>query len=50
MDEVFGRDNFVSLISFEKTTSFETKTLPSISDYLIWYGKDKIKLKHLVIN
>src|SRR5215207_6582731 len=46
LDEVFGRGNFVSLISFEKTTSFETKTLPSISDYLIWYGKDKTKLKY----
>ena len=46
LDEVFGIDNFVSLISFEKTTSFETKTLPSISDYLIWYGKGKTNLKY----
>ena len=46
MDEVFGVENFVSLISFEKTTSFETKTLSSVSDYLLWYAKEKTKLKY----
>jgi len=46
MDEVFGVENFVSLISFEKTTSFETKTIASISDYLLWYAKEKSKLKY----
>jgi adenine-specific DNA-methyltransferase len=46
MDEVFGSENFVSLIGFEKTTSFETKTLASVSDYLIWYAKDKTEIKY----
>ena len=45
LDEVFGEDNFVSLISFAKTSGFATKFLPNIADYLLWYGKDVPKLK-----
>jgi len=32
MDEVFGSENFVATITFEKTTSFETSTLPNVYD------------------
>ncbi|MBM3911163.1 MAG: site-specific DNA-methyltransferase, partial [Thaumarchaeota archaeon] len=46
MEEIFGKDNFVSIITFEKTTSFDTKTLASISDYLIWFAKNKPKMKY----
>ena len=46
LDEVFGSENFVNLVSFEKTTSFETKTLASVSDYLIWYAKEKAEVKY----
>jgi adenine-specific DNA-methyltransferase len=46
MDEVFGSENFCGLISFEKTTSFETKTLASVSDYLISYAKEKAETKY----
>ena len=46
LEDVFGAENFVGLISFEKTTSFETKTLASVSDYLIWYVKDKAIIKY----
>jgi adenine-specific DNA-methyltransferase len=46
MDEVFGSENFVGLISFEKTTAFETATLSSISDYLLWYAKAKESIKY----
>jgi adenine-specific DNA-methyltransferase len=45
MDEVFGRDNFCSLISFQKTTSQTAALLSTISDYLIWYAKDKSQVK-----
>ncbi|GAB3222350.1 site-specific DNA-methyltransferase [Kineococcus gypseus] len=54
LDEVFGRENFVSLITYKTTSgagSFAggTKTLASISDYLIWYAKsiDRIKYRQL---
>ena len=46
LDEVFGEANFVSLISFAKTSGFATNFLPNIADYLIWYGKDISKLKY----
>ena len=41
MDEVFGSSNFCSLISFQKTTSQTTALLSTISDYLVWYAKEK---------
>ena len=40
MDEVFGRENFVSQITFTKTSPLGTKLLPRRSDYLIWYAKN----------
>jgi adenine-specific DNA-methyltransferase len=45
MDEVFGRGNFCSLISFQKTTSQTSSLLSTISDYLVWYAKDKPRVK-----
>ncbi|AOV18846.1 DNA methylase (plasmid) [Acidihalobacter aeolianus] len=40
MDEVFGEDNFLSVISFVSTSGFDTSKLARTGDYLIWYGKD----------
>ena len=44
-DEVFGTDNFVSLISFQTTSGFATKALATLGDFLLWYARDKAKLK-----
>jgi adenine-specific DNA-methyltransferase len=41
LDEVFGEKNFVSLISIQTTTGFEAKYLGNMSDFLLWYSKDK---------
>lgn len=46
MDEVFGSENFVSLITFKKTSPLGSNGLPSISDYIIWYAKDKDCVKY----
>ncbi|MGH9945310.1 MAG: site-specific DNA-methyltransferase, partial [Pyrinomonadaceae bacterium] len=46
MDEVFGAGNFVSLISFVKATAQTTVLLSSISDYIVWYAKDKSTIKY----
>jgi adenine-specific DNA-methyltransferase len=46
MDEVFGSENFVSLITFKKTASQTSRNLASTSDYLIWYGKNVETLKY----
>lgn len=45
LDEVFGDKNFVSEIAFEKTSSTSTDGLASISDYIIWFAKDRPNLK-----
>ena len=46
MDEVFGKDNLVSTISFSKTTGFSGRYLSSVIDYLVWYARDHSRLKY----
>ncbi|MBI5637233.1 MAG: site-specific DNA-methyltransferase [Nitrospinae bacterium] len=46
MDEVFGVENFVSLISVTKTSSATTELLAGVADYLLWYGKNKESIKY----
>ncbi|MFC0243579.1 site-specific DNA-methyltransferase [Rhodopseudomonas telluris] len=46
MDEVFGRENFVSQIAFKKTGGFSGNFISSNHDFIIWYGKDKAKLEY----
>lgn len=41
LDEVFGEQNFVSLISVQTTTGFETNYIGNITDYVLWFAKDK---------
>ncbi len=41
MDEVFREKNFVSLISVQTTTGFLTDYLGNMSDFILWYAKDK---------
>ena len=45
MDEIFGAENFVSLITFTTTTTTTGRYLPGTSSYLLWYGKDIELLK-----
>lgn len=46
LDEVFGAENFVSLISFATTTGFSGKYLSSVCNYILWYGKSIDQLKY----
>ena len=50
MDEVFGSENFVSQIIYQKTTGAgspgELQAPASIADYILWYAKDKGILKY----
>ena len=41
MDEVFGEDNFVSEISFQKTSSTSSEMLSGVYDLLLWYKKSE---------
>ncbi|HLO14496.1 MAG TPA: site-specific DNA-methyltransferase [Anaerolineales bacterium] len=54
LDEVFGSENYVGLITFNKTTgagspAIGTLVLASVTDYIIWYTKssDHIKYRQL---
>ena len=50
MDEVFGADNFVALISFSKTTGLEAADrIAGAFDYLLWYGRSIEDLKYRVL-
>src|SRR5438552_3614704 len=46
MDEVFGSENFVSLISFKTTSSLGGNLLGKTSDYVVWYAKDIVRVKY----
>ncbi len=46
MDEVFGSENFFSLITFKKSLPLGSSGLASVSDYIIWYAKDVNKVKY----
>jgi adenine-specific DNA-methyltransferase len=45
LDEVFGSENFCSLISFKTTASRSADLLDSILDYVLWYAKDRAHVK-----
>jgi adenine-specific DNA-methyltransferase len=47
MDEVFGEDNFVSLISFSKTTGLESAdSIAGAFDYLLWFARNASEIKY----
>jgi adenine-specific DNA-methyltransferase len=46
LDEVFGRENFVSLITFKKTAGATSDYLSGVVDYLIWYAKSIDAMKY----
>ena len=46
LDEVFGGNNRVAMISYATTGSTPSKTLPEVADYLLWYAKDRQRLKY----
>ena len=45
MDEVFGSQNFLGTIVFQKTGGFTPTNLSLVADYLIWYGKDSTRTR-----
>lgn len=46
MDEVFGSENFVSLITVKKTGLIGQELLDGVSDFIIWYCKKKEQIKY----
>jgi len=46
MDEVFGEENFVSLICYKKTGQRSSNLLNTLTDFILWYGKNKQRTKY----
>ena len=46
MDEIFGAKNRVATISYATTSGSSAKTLPEVTDYLLWYAKDKQRVRY----
>jgi adenine-specific DNA-methyltransferase len=52
LDEVFGRENFVSLVSFRTKIPLRTTLIANVHDYLLWYARntDRMKFRKLYIS
>ena len=48
MDEVLDARNFISLISIQTTSGFQADYLGNMSDFVLWYVKDKTRGKSRV--
>ena len=46
MDEIFGIDNFCSIVQVQKTGSQEGKLLATTVDFLVWYAFNKKNVKY----
>ena len=51
LDEVFGPENFVTVIPFKKTGGAGsqqggTSALAAVCDYIVWYAKDRERMKY----
>ena len=46
LDEVFGAENRVTVITYATTGGSASKKLPDVSTYLLWYAKDKKSMKY----
>ncbi len=40
LDEIFGSENFVSVLSFAKTSGTTSKFIPTTNDYIVWHAKN----------
>lgn len=46
MDEVFGDENFIAQIAFTKTSSQTDNYLAGVADHIIWFAKERPRLKY----
>ena len=46
LDDIFGAENRIATITFAKTSNSSSKHLPDVVDYLLWYAKDKEKVRY----
>ena len=41
LEEIFGADNFLAIVTFKKTGSLVSGGIQTFADYIIWFAKDK---------
>ncbi len=46
LDEIFGDSNFCSAIQYMKTAGLADKLLPTVTDTILWYAKNKESVKY----
>ena len=46
MDEVFGPSNAVAIICYKKPGQRSSRTLDVLTDFIVWYARDKEKIKY----
>lgn len=46
LDEVFGSENLISIITLQKTSHQESEFIPRVSDYIVYYAKNKSSVKY----
>ena len=46
LDEVFEPKNLVSVVAFAKTSALASAYLPGTHDYILWYARDKERVKY----
>src|ERR1700730_3317364 len=46
LEEIFGDENFISLITIEKTSGSTELYIPNVSDYVLWFARSKPATKY----
>jgi adenine-specific DNA-methyltransferase len=46
MDEIFGPENLCCVITFAKTTGATSELLPPTTDFLLWYARNRERVKY----
>lgn len=46
LEEVFGRENLVSVVTVQKTSGATSELISNTADYLVWFAKNKKAVKY----
>jgi adenine-specific DNA-methyltransferase len=46
MDEVFGEDNFVAIVTNATTTSSSSQFIDTVTDFVLWFAKNRGAMKY----
>lgn len=46
LDEIFGPENFFAQVNYRTMTALGSSGMSNVYDYILWYARDKTKLKY----